>query len=157
MTGSEMKANPQRIEAWVRLAAALVLAGATGGCMAYDPFNQTIDPTSPAAQRVGVQTRTDMAYPRWADFPAEPRNVPTATDIRNRVLGLEASELELNRQVAAIAWTLTPEDGAPWAERTRNRIDPRLSRPARPDEATEAVAWAQRMRERAAPPPPIDH
>ncbi|MBN8552713.1 MAG: hypothetical protein J0L52_07445 [Caulobacterales bacterium] len=157
MTANEMKASLRRIKPGACLVAALVLAGATSGCMAYDPFDRTIDPTSPAAQRVEALTQSDMAYPRWADFPPAPQNVPTETDIRNQVLGLESSELRLNREVAAIVWTLTPADGGPWAERTRNRVDVRLARPARPDEAAEAVAWAQRMRQRAEPPPPIDH
>lgn len=155
MTGDGMNASPHRIESVAHLAVALALTGLVSGCMTYDPFNQSIDASSPAAHRVDAVTRADRPYPRWEDFPAAPQNVPTATDIRNRVLGLEAAEVELNRELAAIQWTLTPDDGAPWAERTLNRIDPRLARPARPDEAAEALAWAQRMRERAVPPPPI--
>lgn len=155
MTGDGMNASLHRIESLARLAAALALTGLVSGCVTYDPFDQSIDATSPAAQRVNAVAHADQSYPRWEDFPAAPQNVPTATDIRNRVSGLEASELELNRELAAIQWTLTTDDGAPWAERTLNRVDPRLARPARPDEAAEAVAWAQRMRERAVPPPPI--
>ena len=71
-----------------------------------------------AAQRVAVLARADQSYPRWEDFPAAPQNVPAAADIRNRVLGLESAERQLNRDVAAIDWTLDQGDGEPWAERT---------------------------------------
>jgi len=157
MTGDGMNASLQRIESWARLVAAVALAGAVSGCMAYDPFNQTIDPNSPAAQRVAALARADQSYPRWADFPAAPQNVPTDADIRNRVLGLETAELQLNRQVSAIDWTLTEADGEPWAIRSRNRIDPRLARPVDPDVLAEALTWARRMRERSEPPPPINY
>lgn len=157
MTGNRMKASRQRIESWARLA--LVFAGglSVSGCLGLDPFNQEIDPNSPAAQHVASLARADDSYPRWADFPAAPQNVPTAADIRNRVLGLEAAEAQLNSQVAAIDWTLTEADGDPWAIRTRNRIDPRLARPVDPNAVAEALAWAERMRERSVPPPPINY
>lgn len=152
-----MNASLQRIETWARLAAAVVLVGTTSGCMAYDPFNRDIDPNSAAAQRVAELARADRTYPRWSQFPAAPQNVPTDTDIRNQVLGLEAAELQLNREVSAIDWTLDESDGAPWASRTLNRIDPRLSRPADPQAVQEALAWAERMRERSVAPPPINY
>lgn len=157
MTGDRMKASRQRIESWMRLTLIAAMAGVASGCMSISPFNQEIDPTSPAAQRVAALARADDSYPRWADFPAAPQNVPTATDIRNRVLELEAAEALLDRQVEAIDWTLNEDDGDPWAIRTRNRIDPRLSRPVDPDAVAEAVAWARRMRERSEPPPPINY
>ena len=157
MTGGGMNASLQRIESLARVAAAVALAGAVSGCMAYDPFNQTIDPNSSAAQRVAALARADDSYPTWADFPAAPQNVPTAADIRNRVLNLETAELELNRQVAGIDWTLDEDDREPWAERTRNRLNPRLTRPVDPSEVSEALAWAERMRARSTPPPPINY
>ena len=155
MTGNGMKASLQRIESRVSLVTALLLAASLSGCMTYDPFNQAIDATSPAAMRTEALTRTDLAYPRWEDFPAAPQNVPTTTDIRNRVVGLETAELQLGREVSALQWTLTPDDAEPWAERTRNRVDLRLARPIDAEAAAAASAWAQRMRERAEPPPPI--
>lgn len=152
-----MKASRQRIESWARLALIAAVAGGLSGCLGLDPFNQQIDPNSPAAQRVAALARADGGYPRWEDFPAAPQNVPTAVDIRNRVLGLEAAEVQLNQQVAAIDWTLDESDGDPWAIRTRNRIDPRLARPVDPDAMAEALVWARRMRERSDPPPPINY
>lgn len=157
MTGDGMNASRSRFAVASRGLAAVALSGALAGCAAYDPFNQEIDPNSPAAQRVEALARADDAYPRWEDFPAEPQAVPTAADIRNRVEGLQAEEVRLNRQVAAIDWTLDADDREPWAARTLNRIDPRLSRPVDPNEMAEALAWARRMRERADPPPPITH
>lgn len=157
MTGDEMNANLGRIGFWARGLVLAAVGGALTGCMAYDPFNQAIDPNSAAAQRVEALARADDTYPRWEDFPAEPQNVPTAADIRNQVRTLESDEAELNRQVAAIDWTLDEDDGDPWAQRTRNRIDPRLARPVDPDDMAEALAWANRMRERSTPPPPINY
>lgn len=157
MTGDVMNANLVRIGFWARGLAIAAAGCLVTGCMAYDPFNQTIDPNSAAAQRVEALARADDSFPRWEDFPAEPQNVPTAADIRNQVRGLQADETELNRQVAAIDWTLDESDGAPWAERTRNRIDPRLARPVDPNEVAEALTWAARMRARSTPPPPINY
>ena len=116
-----------------------------------------VDPNSPAAQRVGALARADDSFPRWEDFPAEPQNVPTVADIRNRVLALEASEAQLNLQVAAIDWTLDEDDGAPWAERTRNRLDPRLAQAVDPAFLAAEIERARRLRERATPPPPINY
>lgn len=157
MTGDVMNANLVRIGFWARGLAIAAAGCAATGCMAYDPFNQTIDANSAAAQRVEALARADDSFPRWEDFPAEPQNVPTAADIRNQVSALEASEVQLNRQVAAIDWTLDEDDGDPWAQRTRNRIDPRLARPVDPEAMAEALAWARRMRERSDPPPPINY
>jgi len=157
MTGDRMNASLHRIDFWARLAAVAALAGVASGCMAYDPFSQAIDPNSAAAQRVAELARADRTYPRWRDFPAAPQNVPTETDIRNRVLGLEASEMQLNREIAAIDWTLTQADGDPWAGRTRNRLNPQLARPADPNAIPDALAWAERERQRAVPPPPINY
>ena len=157
MTGDDMNANLARIGFWARGLAIAAAGCAATGCMAYDPFNQAVDPNSPAAQRVGALARADDSFPRWEDFPAEPQNVPTVADIRNRVLALEASEAQLNLQVAAIDWTLDEDDGAPWAERTRNRLDPRLAQAVDPAFLAAEIERARRLRERATPPPPINY
>lgn len=155
MTSGEMNGNLMRIVSLMRGVALMGLIGALTGCMAYDPFNQAIDPNSAAAQRVEALARADDAYPRWDEFPAAPQNVPTAADIRNQVRTLEAADAQLNRQIAAIEWTLDERDGDPWARRTRNRIDPRLAQPVDPDEMAEALSWARRLSDRATPPPAI--
>lgn len=160
MTGDEMNATARRFLRRGRaplLAAALVAAGGLSGCASYDPFDEPTDPTSPAAARVEALTGADMSYPRWAEFPAAPRDVPTAADIREQVVALEAADAALGREVAAIAWFLGPEDLEPWAARTRNRVDRRLAQPAPPGAVAEAEAWARAQRARATPPPPIDN
>lgn len=156
MTSDEMNGNLVRIGSLSRFIALTALAGALTGCAAYDPFNQGIDPNSAAAQRVEALARADDSYPRWADFPAAPQNVPTPREIRNQVQALEAADAQLNRQVAAIDWTLDERDGDPWARRVRNRIDPRLAQPVDPAEVAEALRWAQALRERSDPPPQIN-
>lgn len=157
MTGTGMNASPHRIDFALRLFAVAGAICALGGCATYDPFNPATDPSSPAASRVETLARADQTYPRWEDFPAAPQNVPSAGDIRTQVVNLEASELRLNREISAIQWTLTQDDLEPWAGRTRNRVDPRLSRPVDPNELADALAWAERIRARATPPPPIVH
>ena len=158
MTGDEMNTTARRFPNRVRavLLAAGVAAG-LGGCLGYDPFDTPTDPASPAAARVDMLATADQSYPRWEDFPAAPQDVPTVTDIRNRVVALETADAALTRDVAAIDWFLGPEDLEPWAERTRNRIDLSLAQPADPDALAEAEAWARRLRERAVPPPPIEN
>lgn len=139
------------------LAAAIVAAsGALGGCVSYDPFDESTDAASPAAARVQALTSAPLEFPRWADFPAAPRDVPTAEDIRRQVVALEGADAQLAREVAAIGWFLGPEDLEPWAARTRNRLDRALAQPAAPGAVAEAEAWARQLRERATPPPPID-
>ncbi len=157
MTGGEMNATLDRVATAAARLAGMGLMAALAGCVSYSPFNSETDPTSPAAQRVDALARADGAYPRWEDFPAAPRDVPSAADIRARVVALEASEATLARQVAGIQWTLNESDGDPWARRTRARIDARLAQPADPNAMAEALAWAERLRARANPPPPVQN
>lgn len=150
MTGDDMKAI------LVRVGTVSALCVLSAACVSVDPFDRTADPTSPAAARVEALARANTEFPRWADFPDAPRNVPTAADIRNRVMGLEADETRLNTELAAIVWTLGPDDLEPWAERTRNRMDLRLAQTLDPEAAADARAWAESQRRRAVPPPPLD-
>lgn len=156
MTGSGMNATLDRVGWWSRAAAVCGLAGLMAGCMSYDPFNRATDPNSPAAQRVESLARADQAFPRWEDFPAEPQNVPTTADIRNQVVALQGADSALDRDVAAIVWTLNEDDGEPWAARTRNRVNMRLAQAVDPAAVAEALAWAERQRARSQPPPPLN-
>ena len=155
MTGGGMNATLDRLAAPMRLASGLLLAGLCAACVA-SPFDRAADPSSPAAARVNELASANTAYPRWEDFPAEPTNVPTAADIRNGVLGLQASETRLNTQLAALQWTLGPDDGEPWAERTRNRIDLRLAQSLDPDFLQRQLDWAEQQRRRSVAPPRLN-
>ena len=55
---------------------------------------------------------------------------------------------------AAIHWLLT-YDIERWAEASRRRVDPRLAAPVSPSSPDEIAAYAERLRQRATPPPPI--
>lgn len=149
MTGDRMNAT------LVRVGFAAALCTLAGACASYDPFERPADPTSPAAARVAAMSDADLDYPTWAEFPAAPQNVPTPAEIRTQVLQLEADETRLNGEVSRIVWTLGPDDGEPWAQRTRNRIDMRLAQTLDPEAMALAVAWAEQQRRRAAPPPRI--
>lgn len=156
MTGDEMNATLDRVATTLGRLAGLAALGLLSACVS-SPFDRAADPTSPAAQRVETLARRDGAFPRWEDFPAAPQNVPTAADIRARVVAIEAAEAQLGQQVRAIQWTLNESDGDPWARRVRARITPQLARPVEPNAMSEALAWAERLRRRAAPPPPVQN
>lgn len=125
----------------------------TGGCVgSFDP--QT-DATSPLAPRIQQLVDANRAYPRWADFPATPTDVPQPAQVAANVNALSADSGVLATQVAAIDWTLD-SDPAAFVESIQQRFDPARMAPIGAQTPEEVEAFAERLRRRAAAPPPID-
>ncbi|HEY1072387.1 hypothetical protein [Brevundimonas sp.] len=126
---------------------------ATGGCVgSFDP--QT-DMTSPVAPRIQELVDSHRQYPRWADFPATPTDLPQPAQVAANVNALNAESGALARQVASIDWTLDG-DPAAFVESINRRFDPARMAPIGAQTPEEVEAFAEALRRRAAAPPPID-
>ncbi len=135
------------------LAGALALALCVSACASPLPFNQSVDPASPAAARIEALVAENRTYPRWADFPATPSGLPAPYEIATEVIRLEATQDALAEAVSRIQWTLNDPEG--YAQSARARIDPSRSRPISTMSRAEYEAWARALRQRATPPPPL--
>ena len=125
----------------------------TGGCVgSFDP--QT-DATSPLAPRIQELVDTHRAYPRWADFPAAPTDLPPPPQVAAAVGTLNADSGALATQVAGIDWTLD-SDPAAFVESINRRFDPARMAPIGAQTPDEVEVFAESLRRRAAAPPPID-
>ena len=125
----------------------------TGGCVgSFDP--QT-DMTSPVAPRVQELVDAHRQYPRWADFPATPTDLPQPALIAANVGALNADSSRLATQVAGIDWTMD-SDPAAFVESIQQRFDPARMAPIGAQTPQEVEAFAESLRRRAAAPPPID-
>lgn len=126
---------------------------ATGGCVgSFDP--QT-DATSPLAPRIQELVDTHRDYPRWADFPAAPKDLPQPAQVAANVQALGAESSTLASQVAGIDWTLD-SDPAAFVASIQQRFDPARMGPIGAQTPEEVEAFAEALRRRAAAPPPID-
>lgn len=125
----------------------------TGGCVgSFDP--QT-DATSPLAPRIQELVDTHRDYPRWADFPAAPKDLPQPAQVATNVQALNADSGALASQVADIDWTLD-SDPAAFVASIQQRFDPARMAPIGAQTPEEVEAFAEALRRRAAAPPPID-
>jgi len=71
MTGLKMNASAMKNAARAAVMGGLLLSGA---CAA--PFQAAMDPQAPLSDRIQHLVDVNRAYPRWADFPAAPTDVP---------------------------------------------------------------------------------
>ena len=129
------------------------LLSPVGGCVgSFDP--QT-DATSPLAPRIQQLVDANRDYPRWADFPAAPTDVPQPAQVAANVSTLNADSGALAGQVAQIDWTMDSDPTA-FIESIRQRFDPAKMAPIGAQTPEEVEAFAEALRRRAAAPPPID-
>lgn len=134
------------------LALAAAAAGLSACATSLDPFARETDPASPAAAEVERMVEAQREYPRWSRFPATPQNVPPASDFAVQVASLQTSQDDLIASASRIEWYLKGDTRA-WSQSVRAEIDPQYARPAPPNAAAEAEAWARALREKAVPPP----
>ncbi len=126
---------------------------ATGGCVgSFDP--QT-DATSPLAPRIQELVDANRDYPRWADFPAEPTDLPQPAQVAANVSALGVQSGALASQVAGIDWVLDSDPTA-FVESINRRFDPARMAPIGAQTPEQVEAFAETLRRRAAAPPPID-
>jgi len=117
-------------------------------------FNPAFEETSPLAPRVQAAVDANRVYPQWRDFPRSTRETPAPAQVAERVGGLQQSSAGLAADVAAVDWTVTEQAAAQLTRQAQA-----AAVPPSPDgfTSTEAVeALAQRLRERAKAPPPVD-
>ena len=150
MTGVEMNVFLSKKTILPAMTGLLLL---TGGCVgSFDP--QT-DATSPLAPRIQHLVDANREYPRWADFPAAPTDMPQPAQVAAKVQALNAGSGVLATQVAGIDWTLD-NDPAAFVESINRRFDPARMAPLGAQTPEEVEAFAETLRRRAAAPPPID-
>jgi hypothetical protein len=150
MTGGEMNVFLSKKTILPAMIGLLLL---TGGCVgSFDP--QT-DAASPLAPRIQQLVDANRAYPRWADFPATPADLPPATRVAADVATLNSNSGALATQVAGIDWTLN-SDPAAFVESINRRFDPARMAPIGAQTPEQVEAFAESLRRRAAAPPPID-
>lgn len=125
---------------------------ATCGCTTALDRSQVV--ASPMSERVETLVAANRTYPRWADFPAKPADLPTPQAVAARVGDLRGSSLRLTDETSRIDWTLGDPEAL--AAETRQAVG---AVPVSPDTVrteAEVEAFARRLRERAKAPPPID-
>ena len=147
MTGLKMNASAMKILAISAVCASLAACGSR--------FAAETEPTSSLSGRIQGLVDANREYPRWADFPAMPTDVPQPEAIAAQVAGLDRTGQALDQSVAAIDWTLT-EDPNAWAAGVRSRVEGARMSVGTARTAAEIEAFAQSLRERSEPPPPID-
>lgn len=150
MTGVEMNVFLSKKTILLAMTGLLLPAG---GCVgSFDP--QT-DATSPLAPRIQQLVDANRNYPRWADFPAAPTDVPQPAQVAANVGALNADSGALAGQVAQIDWTMDSDPTA-FIESIQQRFDPAKMAPIGAQTPEEVEAFAETLRRRAAAPPPID-
>ena len=147
MTGLKMNASAMKILAITAVCAGLAACGSR--------FAAETEATSPLSGRIQGLVDANREYPRWADFPAMPTDVPQPEAIAAQVAGLDRTGQALDQSVAAIDWNLT-EDPNAWAAGVRSRVEGARMSVGTARTAAEIEAFAQSLRERSEPPPPID-
>ena len=147
MTGLKMNASAMKILAISAVCAGLAACGSR--------FAAETEATSPLSGRIQGLVDANREYPRWADFPGMPTDVPQPEAIAAQVAGLDRTGQALDQSVAAIDWNLT-EDPNAWAAGVRSRVEGARMSVGTARTAAEIEAFAQSLRERSEPPPPID-
>ena len=147
MTGLKMNASAMKILA--------ITAVCTGLAACGSRFAAETEATSPLSGRIQGLVDANREYPRWADFPAMPTDVPQPEAVAAQVAGLDRTGEALDQSVAAIDWNLT-EDPNAWAAGVRSRVEGARMSVGTARTAAEIEAFARSLRERSEPPPPID-
>ena len=116
-------------------------------------FVAETDAQSPLAPRVQQIVDKHRVYPRWADFPATPSDLPRPVELATRVDALNASGMALDGEAARLEWTLS--DPAAFAAQVNRRIQAAPVSPMSAQTQEEIEALAERLRQRATAPPPV--
>lgn len=91
-------------------------------------------------------------FPKWSQFPPPPTDVPTPAQIKQQVVALKATAVNLQRTADALPWELKEPDAM--AASANARIDPVLGAPVEAGVDNAAIEnMAARLRARANPPP----
>ena len=149
MTDPEMNARHGKIVIGL---IAVGLVACLGGC--GTALGARIDAESSAAPRVQALIEANRKYPRWADFPAAPVDLPEPVAIAQRVNTLRVTSGALAGEVSRIAWTL--DDAVAFAQGVNARVAATPIAPATVRTQAEIDAYAEALRRRGTAPPPVD-
>lgn len=153
MTATEMNAaRAKKMNGGIKVLAAGMLALAGAGCATVSaPEGEAVSPVTPQARAL---VEANRRYPRWADFPAAPADLPTPAQFAVRVEALGATAEALAAEAARIPWTLEDPEG--FAESVGARVRAADLSPLTAATQAEVEAFAESLRRRATAPPPID-
>lgn len=141
----------------VRLAGGLGLSLgvlAVGGCV-HEPdvaSRSLIQPGSKIAQAIAEVKATPSAYPKLADIPAMPQDIPSAEDFAAAVASLDASAATLDRTLSTAPRSSPPDPD--WAASVLRSSGLEGITPPAESTRAETEALAAELRRRAMPPPP---
>jgi len=127
-----------------------LIAFAASACAAMTPTGDTV---SPIDARIRAAVDANRTYPQWADFPAAPRDLPTPTQLAQRVNTLQATRGALAGEVSRLEWDITSAGELEQALTDRITVVP--PSPTGLQTQAEIDAFAERLRRRATPPPPV--
>lgn len=120
------------------------------GCASSNPFaSLPIDPNSPVAADVARMSRTDGAFPSFADIPPIPTDQRPVAQWGQEARQLEVAGTTVERQTAPNTWTLNGTER--FQAQAKAAAGPAGVAPGSSTAASEA--FARQLRERATPPP----
>lgn len=115
----------------------------------------SVEAPGPLEPRVAALVAENRTYPRWADFPDAPTDVPDPIQIASRVNSLKVASGSLAGEVARIQWLLSDQDAAEYAAAIAARVDATPIAPETRATQADIEAFAQGLRDRGRAPPPI--
>ena len=136
----------------VLLAAAAGMSGCTQLPWSKGDAGLPVNPNSPVARDVAYARTHPGPYPKFSEIPKTPKDVPPAAVIRSEVASLNHEQGRLQQQEAALPPPAT--DTEAFAASAGARAPDQNLAPA-PQSAEQSEAYAERLRERATPPPPL--
>jgi hypothetical protein len=120
------------------------------GCASSNPFaSLPIDPNSPVAADVARMSRTDGAFPSFADIPPIPTDQRPVAQWGQEARQLEVAGTTVERQTAPNTWTLNGTER--FQAQAKAAAGPAGVAAGSSTAASEA--FARQLRERATPPP----
>lgn len=111
------------------------------------------DAGAPLEPRIAALVAENREYPRWADFPAAPTDVPTEMQLATRVNTLRVASGSLAGEAARIDWTLS--DTEAFAREVAARVQTTPIAPETRATQADIEAFAQSLRDRGRAPPPV--
>ena len=143
--------NASRLKKMTAALAGLSLGMGLTACAGS--FVAETDARSPLAPRVQQIVETHRVYPRWADFPTTPTDLPQPFELATQVDALNTSGAALGREAARLEWTLS--DPEAFAAQVNRRVQAAPASPVSAQTLEEIEALAERLRQRATAPPPV--
>jgi hypothetical protein len=115
-------------------------------------------PPPPGTQAVARPADFEGAhsgFPRWGNFPPPPQNVPTAEDIRLRVVATGQVRDRFQTSLKGLEWDLSDPDG--YQAKALARIDASKLAAIETMTCEQVLDFGQRKQKLATPPPVADN